>query len=92
MAWAPATQHQGMLNGARVEFGSGIIGSDGTLELATMLAEVQGISLTGKSNPLYMNTVLSSDLAISSGAITIRDPAGAVNENRTFSYMLWGLP
>ena len=92
MAWDPATQHEGMLNGARVEFGSGIIGSDGTLELATMLAEVNAISLTGKSNPLYMNTLFSSDLTITSGKITIRDPAGAPNEGRTFTYLLLGLP
>jgi len=90
--WSPANQWRGMINGARVEYGSGIIGTDGTLELATEMGSVKAIQLTGKSNPLYLNTVLSCDLTITSGCVTIQDPAGAPNSGRTFSYILFGLP
>ena len=92
MAWSDANNHQGQLVGARAEWGTATIGSDGTVEVPTNLNNIKAVALTPVGTAGMHATPLMCDLTITTGYVTVTDPVGALNSGRVFTYILIGLP
>ena len=90
MTWDGETQTMAHINGGCVEFGKVTLGSDGTVEVATMLSVVKAAFALHVSGAIAA-TPLKCDLTITAGAVTISDAGGTANAGAIVSYILIGL-
>lgn len=72
------------------DYGYVTLGSDGTYAVDCLFSKlISGVAVHRSGNIAASSLMVG---ALSSGTVTITDPAGAVNASATVFYILWGYP
>ena len=94
MAWDITTQFMAHMGGALVEFGTGTMGTAGTVEIATNIPTLRVANATwkaaGTARTILIDAGIMCDMTKTTDAVTFSSSAGAASYGSTFTYMLVG--